>query len=268
MNNVASCTSTSRGRASWLSRVRLQCGRRQRMKSSTDGSRINGCAIVARGNIRSSVGRSPPLRGLSAAAISVRRGYNRGMRGADSDFEFHPLSPERWLDLVKLFEHHGNPGYCWCMTWRATSAEYKQLDAAGRKRALYSRVKARIPTGILAYREDEPIGWCSIAPRETYARLEHSTTLKRLDDQPVWSVVCFFVSRRWRRQGLALQLLRAAVKHAAEQGAQIIEGYPVEPGQSYQFMGSPAIFTAAGFREVARATNDRPIVRFIIGDKP
>jgi GNAT superfamily N-acetyltransferase len=186
------------------------------------------------------------------------------MRRLPSNFEFHPLTPERWPDLVKLFEHHGNPGYCWCMTWRATSAEYKQLDSAGRKRALHSLVKARIPIGILAYREGEPIGWCSIAPRETYTRLEKSTTLKRIDDRPVWSVVCFFVRRDMRGQGLALQLLRAAVEYAASQGAHIVEGYPVEPGQSYQFMGSPSIFKAAGFREVARAENDRPIVRKII----
>ena len=186
------------------------------------------------------------------------------MRGADSDFEFHPLSPERWPDLVKLFEHHGSPGYCWCMTWRATSAEYKQLDAAGRKRALHSRVKAHIPIGVLAYRASEPVGWCSIAPRETYARLEKSTTLKRIDGQPTWSVVCFFVRRDMRGQGLALQLLQAAVEYAAAQGAQIVEGYPVEPGHSYQFMGSPAIFKAADFHEVARAENDRPIVRRIL----
>jgi len=190
------------------------------------------------------------------------------MRGADSDFEFQPLTHDRWPDLVKLFEHHGNPGYCWCMTWRATSTEYKALDAAGRQRALHSRVEAHIPIGVLAYRVSEPVGWCSIALRETYARLEHSTTLKRLDDQPVWSVVCFFVSRSLRGQGLALKLLQAAVKYAAEQGAQIVEGYPVEPGQSYQFMGSPSIFKATGFYEVTRAANDRPIVRFVIGDQP
>lgn len=186
------------------------------------------------------------------------------MRGAASDFAFHPLTPDRWPDLVKLFEHHGNPGYCWCMTWRATSADYKRLDAVGRKRALHSLVKDQVPIGVLAYHADEPVGWCSIAPRETYARLEKSTTLKRVDDQPVWSVVCFFVSRNLRGQGLALQLLRAAVEYAAAQGACIVEGYPVEPGQSYQFMGSPAIFKAAGFCEVARAENDRPIVRRII----
>ncbi len=183
---------------------------------------------------------------------------------AASDFEFQPLTSDRWPDLVKLFEHHGNPGYCWCMTWRATSAEYKQLDSTGRKRVLHNLVKTRVPIGILAYHEGEPVGWCSIAPRETYARLEKSTTLKRIDDQPVWSVVCFFVRRDMRGQGLALRLLQAAVEYAASQGARIVEGYPVEPGHSYQFMGSPAIFKAAGFREAARADNDRPIVRRIL----
>ena len=183
------------------------------------------------------------------------------MRRAASDFEFHPLTPERWPDLVKLFEHHGNPGYCWCMTWRATSAEYQRLDSAGRKRALHALVKARLPIGVLAYQAGEPIGWCSIAPRDTYARLEKSTTLKRIDDQPVWSVVCFFVSRSRRGQGLALRLLQAAVEYAASQGARLVEGYPVEPGHSYQFMGSPAIFKAAGFHKVACAENGRLIVR-------
>ena len=80
------------------------------------------------------------------------------MRSEVSGLEFHPLTSERWPDLETLFEHHGNPGYCWCMTWRATSAQYKQLDAAGRKRALKSFVKAGTPTGILAYLKGEA-GW-------------------------------------------------------------------------------------------------------------
>ncbi len=183
---------------------------------------------------------------------------------AVSDFEFHSLTSDRWPDLVKLFERHGNPGYCWCMTWRLAGAAYRQLDAAGRQRALHSLVQSHIPIGVLAYCDREPIGWCSVAPRETYPRLEKSTTLKRVDDRPVWSIVCFFVRRDMRGQGVARLLLRAAVEYAAAQGARIVEGYPVEPGQSYQFMGSPALFNAAGFREVARMENDRAIVRKII----
>ncbi len=188
-------------------------------------------------------------------------------KSAPPSLEFHPLTAERWPDLVKLFERHGNPGYCWCMTWRATSTEYKQLGSAGRQRALKSQVKAGTPVGILAYLAGEPVGWCSIAPRETYARLENSKTLKRIDDQPVWAVVCFFVSRKMRGQRLSFQLLQEAVKYAISQGAQIVEGYPVQPGQSYQFMGSPSIFKAVGFREVMRTENDRPIVRLMAGEE-
>ncbi|MBI5566461.1 MAG: GNAT family N-acetyltransferase, partial [Chloroflexi bacterium] len=169
--------------------------------------------------------------------------------------EFHPLTPERWPDLVALFDHHGNPGYCWCMTWRLTSKEYQQLNAVGRRSALQSLVDAGTPTGVLAYQDGEPIGWCSIAPRETYPRLEKSRVLKRLDDAPVWSVACFFVKRSMQGQGVSLQLLNAAVAYARSQGARIIEGYPVEPDQSYRFMGAPSIFEQAGFHESAIATN-------------
>jgi GNAT superfamily N-acetyltransferase len=184
-----------------------------------------------------------------------------------NDLEFHPLTSERWPDLVALFEHHGNPGYCWCMTWRATSAQYNELGSAGRRQALESFVQAGTPTGILGYDHGEPAGWCSIAPRETYARLERSITLKRIDDLPVWSVVCFFVSLKARGKGLSLQLLRAAVTYAISQGAQIIEGYPVESDQSYRFMGSPSIFEQAGFKDVATARNGRRIMRYVAGAK-
>ena len=170
---------------------------------------------------------------------------------AAPDLEFYPLAPGRWPDLVALFEHHGNPGYCWCMTWRLTAAAYQRLTSAGRREALKALVALGTPIGILAYQAGEPIGWCSIAPRATCQRLEESTVLRRLDDMPVWSVVCFFVKREQRGQGVSLALLKAAVAYARSQGAQVIEGYPVEPDQSYRFMGAPSIFEQAGFHVAA-----------------
>lgn len=182
------------------------------------------------------------------------------------NLEFHPVSKDRWADLAAFFEQHGNPNYCWCMRWRLKSTEFKGLKSAERRKGLESLVEAGTPIGILAYHQGQPVGWCAIAPRETYPLLERSTTLKRLDDQPTWSVVCFFVDPSQRGQGLPVKLLQAAVAYAISQGATVIEGYPVEPNQSYRFMGSPAVFEQAGFREVAKAKNGRAIVRFVAGE--
>lgn len=181
------------------------------------------------------------------------------------DLEFHPVTADRWHDLASLFERHGNPGYCWCMRWRLKSAEFMRLKSAGRRNRLETLVKGNVPVGILGYLKGQPIGWCSIAPRENYTLLERSISLSRIDDLPAWSVVCFFVDRKVRGQALSVKLLQAAVAYATSRGATIVEGYPVEPGKSYRFMGSPSIFAKAGFRAVAVARNGRRIVRFVVG---
>ncbi len=131
--------------------------------------------------------------------------------------------------------------------------------------ALAGLVRRNTPVGVLAYAEGEPVGWCSIAPRETYAALERYRGLPRLDEAPVWSVVCFFIDRRFRRQGVTLGLLQAAVKYAQSQGAKIIEGYPVAPGaRLYTYMGSPSTFRQAGFRDVTPAGQARQVMRYVV----
>ena len=181
---------------------------------------------------------------------------------AMNDLEFHPISIDRWADLTAFFKQHGNTNYCWCMRWRLKSMQFKQLSAAERRNKLESLVQANIPIGVLGYRQGKAVGWCSVAPRETYTLLEGSTTLKRIDNLLTWSVVCFFVDPSLRGQGIPVKLLQAAVSFAVSQGATVIEGYPVEPNQSYRFMGSPSIFEQAGFREVGMAKNGRRIVRY------
>ena len=129
--------------------------------------------------------------------------------------------------------------------------------------ALNRLVETGTPVGLLAYAEDEPVGWLSISPRETYAALERYRALPRIDDAPVWSVVCFFIDRQFRRQGATLGLLRAAVEYARSNGAKIVEGYPVEPGaRLYTYMGSPTTFRAAGFRDVTPPGQARMVMRY------
>ena len=185
-----------------------------------------------------------------------------------ASFSVHPLTPERWDDFETLFGPNGAYSGCWCMWWRLSRAEFSRLSAADRRLAMKALVDTGARPGLLAYVDGAPAGWCSIGPRQGFASLERSTTLKRVDDQPVWSIVCFFVAKSFRGRGLQTRMLAAALDYARGQGARIVEAYPVEAGQKLppvsSFMGLAGTFRAAGFVEVARPSPRRPILRFTL----
>ena len=118
-----------------------------------------------------------------------------------------------------------------------------------------------VPIGLLGYSNDEPVAWCSIAPRTTYRDLGGPTSIGE-PPEDVWSLVCFFIRRELRGKGLTKRIVEAAVQHAAKRGAKVVEAYPVEPGSpSYRFMGYLPTFSAAGFRGVGRAGTRRHVMR-------
>jgi GNAT superfamily N-acetyltransferase len=133
---------------------------------------------------------------------------------------FHPVTPARLPDLTAFMQAHGKFRYCACMRWRMRSTDFSSSTKQDRVETLEALVREGEPVGVLAYLEQEPVGWCSVAPRETHAALERYRALPRIDDKPVWSVVCFFVSARIRRSGATRGLLKAAVDYAAAQGAR------------------------------------------------
>ncbi|HEX8728751.1 MAG TPA: GNAT family N-acetyltransferase [Ktedonobacterales bacterium] len=179
--------------------------------------------------------------------------------------EYHPVTRERLPDLRRFSERHGTFRYCSCMRWRMTSATYSRSTKEERVAALDARVEADIPVGVLAYRDGEPVGWVSVAPRETLGALERYKALARIDAAPVWAITCFFLDRSARRQGVTLGLLQAAVAYALSQGATVIEGYPVEPGaRLYTYMGAPTTFLQAGFVDVTPAGRDRRVMRYTV----
>jgi len=179
--------------------------------------------------------------------------------------EYHPITRERLGDLRRFSEGHGKFRYCSCMRWRLPSAEFSRSTKESRVAALDGLVEAETPVGVLAYLDGEPVGWVSVAPRESYAALERYRALARVDAAPVWSVACFFVDRRVRRQGVTLGLLNAAVAYAQSQGATIIEGYPVAPdAHLYTYMGSPDTFRQAGFVDVTPAGRERLVMRYVV----
>ncbi len=185
------------------------------------------------------------------------------------DLEFRPVTPDRWPDLEALFGPRGACGGCWCMYWRQTRTEYEKQKGAGNRRALKKLVTAGPPPGLIAYTDGKPVGWCALAPREGYSTLERSRVLAPVDDARVWSVPCFYIARPFRRTGLTSQILRAAADYAAKKGARILEGYPVEPKQGsipdvFAFTGLAGAFRKAGFREAARRSPTRPIMRLYL----
>jgi GNAT superfamily N-acetyltransferase len=181
--------------------------------------------------------------------------------------QFLPLTTGNWADLEKLFGPHGAYSGCWCMWWRLPRAEFGRQSGEQRKAGLKGLVDSGQAPGILAYLDGDPIAWVSLAPRETYPALERSRTLKRVDDQPVWSIVCFFIAKAYRGRGLMAELLRGAVTYAAQQGARIVEAYPVDagdrtvPGGTEGYMGLISAFRRAGFVEVARPSPRRAVMR-------
>jgi GNAT superfamily N-acetyltransferase len=165
-------------------------------------------------------------------------------------------------DFEKLFEAKGGPSYCWCMAWR-DMPNRQHASTRERKQAMMGRVTAGTPVGILAYRGDEPVGWCSVAPRETCRKLS-----REQDDSEtgIWSIVCFYVPRHLRGTGLSAALLDAAVEHAFARGARAVEAYPVdEASPSYRFMGFRKLFEGRGFHETGTAGTRRHIMRLVRG---
>ena len=184
-------------------------------------------------------------------------------------FKIRPVTPERWKDFASLFGKRGACGGCWCMHWRLTRSEFEKRKGDKNRRAMKRLIdKGHVP-GLLAFDGDNPVGWCSVGPRESFSALERSRILKPVDDRPVWSVVCFFISNEYRHRGLSVALLEAAIEHAKKNGAKIVEGYPVDPGKrqyvdAFAFTGLAAAFKKAGFKEVARRSATRPIMRYFI----
>jgi GNAT superfamily N-acetyltransferase len=191
---------------------------------------------------------------------------------AGVEVSVYPVTADRWPDLERLFGKNGACGGCWCMWWKQSSKEYAQLRGEQNKLLLKQSVEAGDGPGLLAYVAGEPAGWCAVAPRAAYSRLEKTRALKAVDDKPVWTVVCFFVAKRFRRQRVTHALIAAALDYAGAHGAKIVEAYPVEPKDGktpdvYAYPGVASTFCSLGFVEVARRSETRPIMRYVLSEE-
>ncbi|KPL15844.1 hypothetical protein AMJ74_00580 [candidate division WOR_3 bacterium SM1_77] len=188
---------------------------------------------------------------------------------SEKELIFKPVTKAVWSDLEELFGKHGAYGGCWCMWWRIKRSDFNKQTGEGNRQALKNIVGSGTIPGILAYLKGKPIGWCSVAPRKQFPVLDRSPILKRVDAEPVWSIVCFFVAKSFRHRGLSGLLLKGAIEYAKQNGATIIEAYPVDKKSSKNtsldaFTGFVQNFLRMGFKEVMRRSDTRPILRYYI----
>jgi GNAT superfamily N-acetyltransferase len=193
-----------------------------------------------------------------------------------SGLRIEPLTVDRFDDLAALFREGGDPRWCFCMYWRLRGKDFSAATVAKNRARLRDLAGGPLAPGLVAYRGDRAVGWCSLGPREDFERLERSQIIPRVDDQAVWSIVCFAVSKSARGGGVAAELLDAGGAWAVGQGARILEAYPVDtvagtainPDAAY--MGTLPMFERAGFRVVSptgakAAGRPRVVVRKSLG---
>lgn len=170
-------------------------------------------------------------------------------------FTFTPVDEQNWTDLEKLFESRGGPHNCWCLVWRHAAGK-SSLTKPGKKKALKNFVENQLPVGLLAYDGEEPVAWCSIAPRETFRELGGDDVLAG-----VWSLVCFYIRRDYRGTRMTEALITHAVSYARSNGARFVEAYPVDADSpSYRFMGFRSTFEKLGFEFRHRAGSRRHVM--------
>ena len=188
----------------------------------------------------------------------------------------HPLTLDRWDDLVDLFgpEVGANSG-CWCMWWRMARADWKATPREEKRDRFRAIVEEGPPPGVLAYEGEKAVGWCAVGPRKTLPRMNGSRVAAPLGDvdaEGIFAINCFFIRSGWRGQHLMRMLLDGALKFSAGQGARIVEACPLDVDRKLfwgeGFVGLASVFRDAGFMEVARRSPNRPLMRKALPRKP
>jgi GNAT superfamily N-acetyltransferase len=191
---------------------------------------------------------------------------------ATGTFSARPLTPQTWADLEHLFSLRGGSIVrgCWCMAYRRTGKPPglggpPGSMAAANKQEMRDLVDSGVVPGLIGYSGREPAGWISFGPRGEYLKLRRSPVMKPVDDAPVWSVVCSYVAKPYRGTGMQRRLLTAAIEYAREQGASVLEAYPVDKQErshdDFMWFGSRSLYERAGFREVVRRSPTRVLMR-------
>jgi GNAT superfamily N-acetyltransferase len=195
----------------------------------------------------------------------------------ESSITIVPANEASWEDLRAIFDDRGYAAYCQCQWFKVGHPGWSSVTVAERMDRLREEThcgypSARRTSGLVAYLDGEPVGWCAVEPRTAYLRLPPARIAWKArgedrDDDTVWSVTCFATRAGFRRLGISRALVLATVDFARKRGARALEGYPMitQPGQEITWgethVGTRSIFAAAGFQEVSHPTLRRVVMR-------
>ena len=198
------------------------------------------------------------------------------MARAVDDIVCVPANEAPWSDLAAVLGSVGASRQCWCQRYKLGRGEaFRRFPAEERAGRLREQAHAGEPdspvtSGLLAYRDGEPVGWCAVEPRPAYQGMVRNQRVpwegreEDRADESVWAITCFVTRPGHRLQGVAGALARAAVDFARRRGARALEGYPIAPGNAISeelHVGTDGVFRDAGFREVIRPTLRRIVMR-------
>lgn len=190
-----------------------------------------------------------------------------------------PANKASCADLQALFGTRGTATICQCQRYKLRPRESfrsfpaEERAARLREQTACGREESGTTSGLVAYLDDEPVGWCAVEPRAAYSglvrvyRVRWEGRTEDKGDDSVWAVTCVFTRAGFRRRGISYALVSAAVDFARERGARAIEGYPMltQPGREITWdeihVGSRSTFAAAGFTEVSHPTPRRVVMR-------
>lgn len=186
-------------------------------------------------------------------------------RPIDDAITVVPATSDLWPRVGHVYgPREKNPDSCWCQRFRRPAV-------VNNRSALRTEIEeSHLPIGLLAFINDEAVGWTRIVPRSSLPGVAENRTLSRLFDEAAdaWWVSCFVVRREHRGTGVGNALLRGAADWAFDHGASLVDGHPVDvaalrgsPGPSALFTGTVSMFQAAGFTEIGRTFRSRPVMR-------
>jgi GNAT superfamily N-acetyltransferase len=188
-----------------------------------------------------------------------------------------PANETSWDDLRAIFGTRGTPSRCSCQrykmapgeSWASVGAE--ALAARLREQTECGHPRSPTTSGLVAFLDGEPVGWCAVEPRPAYARMLRNMRVpwdgrdEDKTDESVWAVTCFVTRAGFRKRGITYALARAAVEFARERGARALEGYPLTTAEGVLLtelqVGTVGAFEGAGFTEVGRPTLRRAVMR-------